>query len=275
MLPAKHPEEEVLKIMSNKIAVLAAFALSLLASSCGSSSPKAATSGALSGNWIISLTKTNATNIVHTQSGSLLQVGDTIGGSVIFVDTPCSGVGSVNGSISGSNVTLNVNPVGTSVTLTGTSGSIGSMSGNYTILSTGCIGSQASPESGTFTASLVTPLSGSVTGTFTSKNNAPSFTATGTITQAANTGLSATPLTGSLTFTGFCYPSANIVGSISGTSVVINLVDANGAQIGQISGTASLDGTLVGSATYNYLGQGAGSACVDGSSGTATLNIGS
>jgi hypothetical protein len=248
---------------------------------CGGSSSKPAASGALSGNWQMTLLKTDTTTIYKTQTGSLIQTGDDITGSVISINDPCSGVGSVTGSVSGDSVALSISPVGTSVTLSGTiANPPKSMSGTYTILSLGCAGSQTAPQVGNFTANLVSPVSGNITGTFAGKNSGPTYAVTGTVTQGANTGQSSTPLTGSLTFAasgsgpGFCYASANIVGSISGTSVVMNLVQTDGSQIGQIFGTATLDGTLV-AGTYDYLGlgKGAGSNCVDGSSGAVNFSI--
>src|SRR5208337_4531028 len=98
------------------------------------------------------MTKTGKTTVSHTQSGSLLQNGNAVTSNLMFTDIPCSGVGSANGAVSGTAITL--------------SGSISSatgqppMSGTHTILSTGCVGPQSAPETGTFTASLVTPLNG-------------------------------------------------------------------------------------------------------------------
>jgi hypothetical protein len=100
----------------------------------------------------------------------------------------------------------------------------------------------------------------------------------GKVTQGANTGASTTPLTGNVTFTGgFCYTSANIVGSISGTSVVMNLTDSDGVQIGQLYGTSVIDGTSITSVTgaFQYLGLGTGAskACVEGDTIDLTVTI--
>jgi hypothetical protein len=147
------------------------------------------------------------------------------------------------------------------------------MSGSYTLLSTGCSGTNSSPETGTYVANLVTPLNGNITGSFMS-NDGVSYAVSGKVTQGTNNGTSSTPLSGSLTFTGFCYPSANIVGSVSGTSVVMNLAESDGTQIGQMTGTTSLDGTAV-TGTYNDLGlgKGAASGCTSAGKGTVTLAI--
>ena len=260
--------------MQLRIALL--IALLLFFTGCGSSDNKSSSSSvSASGNWQMSLQKSDSSLTPKTQSGFLVQTNDAIVGSVIFIDTPCSGVGNVNGTVSGSAVTLNVASTGLSIILTGTiAPGQTSMSGNYTILSTGCTGSQSGPQLGAFTANMVSPLSGNITGTFLSNTGATSYAVTGQVKQGANTGDSTTPLTGSLSFTGFCYATANIVGSISGTSVVMNLVNANGAQIGQINGTSSLDGTLL-SGKYQYLEQGSGApkGCGSGGSGTFTFSL--
>jgi hypothetical protein len=265
--------------MYRRMALL--LALSLFASACGSSNDPPASSGSLSGNWLISMTKTGKTTVSHTQSGSLLQNGNAITGNVMFTDIPCSGVGSVNGAVTGSAISLTVNPVGTTITLSGmisTAAGKPPMSGTYTILSTGCVGSQSAPETGSFTASLVPPLSGNITSTFSAPKAGTTPTMAGKVTQGANTGASTTPLTGNVTFTGgFCYTSANIVGSISGTSVVMNLTDSDGVQIGQLYGTSVIDGTSITSVTgaFQYLGLGTGAskACVEGDTIDLTVTI--
>ncbi len=251
-------------------------ALLALVTACGSSNSKSLSSStSTSGNWQMSLQNSASTQPPRTQSGSLVQTNDVITGTVIFRDAPCTGVGSVSGSVSGSAVSLTVDPTGLEVTLTGTLDSNQtSMSGNYTILPTGCGSSDSAPQTGTFTANMVSPLSGSISGTFVSNNLITTYAVTGQVKQGANTGDSSTPLTGSLSFTGFCYSTANVVGSISGTSVVMNLVNADGTRVGQVNGTTSLDGTLV-TGTYGYVGLGAGApkGCDSGGNGTFTFSL--
>jgi hypothetical protein len=252
--------------------------LSLLMIACGSGdSASSSSSGSLSGNWLISLTKAGQTKVSKTLSGSLVQNSDVISGTIVFTDRPCTGVSSVNGNVSASTISLAVDPVGTDTTLSGSVGSgQTSMTGNYTILSTGCTGPQAGPETGTFAASLVTPLSGNITTTFSAPKVGTTPTMAGKVSQGANTGASTTPLTGNVAFTGgFCYTSANIVGSISGTSVVMNLADSDGVQVGQLFGTSSIDGTSV-AGTFQYLGLGPGASkgCADGDSIKLTVAVG-
>lgn len=259
--------------MQRKILLL--LALPLLMTACGGSSKSVSSSGAISGNWEMSLQKSDSTLAPKTQSGFLLQNGNIVTGGVIFTDIPCSGVGSVAGTINGTAISLVVDPTGTSVNLSGIIGAgQTSMSGDYTILSTGCGGSQTAPQQGTWTANLVAPLSGNIQGSFSSNVHSTTYTMTGQVTQGANTGVSSAPLTGTLTATGYCFTTANIVGSISGTAVVFNLVDPDGTQIGQVAGTTTLDGTSM-TGTYQVLGLGTGAApgCVDGDSGTVTLTL--
>jgi len=263
-----------------------ALAVTTIMSACSSSDPKSTgATGTINGNWQITLVDSADTKAAISQSGSLLQTQEAVSGSLIFNDSACSGVGGVQGSLTGNNVSLTVNPTGAQITLTGSLGATGDtscatgqscMGGSYTTLSTGCTDGKTVPSTGTWAAVAVSPFSGNVTGAFASKKGVTTATVTGTVAQGSNSGSSSTPLTGSLTFgDGFCYPSANIVGSISGTSVVMNLVDSTGVQIGQVYGTASTDGTTF-SGTYNYIGLGTGApkACVDSSSGIATFTIG-
>jgi hypothetical protein len=213
-----------------------------------------------------------------TQSGFLIQNGGTVTGSVIFTDQPCSGVGSVTGTVSGAAISLLVNPTGVNVNLSGTiASSQNSMSGNYTTLSTGCSATNVAPGTGVWTANRVKPLSGNIQGTFTSKDESLSpVTVTGKVSQGPNTGISTVPLTGNLSATDYCFSTANISGVISGTSVLMNLVSSDGTQIGQVSGTTSLDGTFI-TGTYQVMGQGKGAEpnppCVEGDHGTVTLTL--
>jgi hypothetical protein len=262
-----------LQLMQRRVAFL--LFVSCLVNGCGSSTSEPASSGSLSGNWEMILTKSNNPVLNKTQSGSLVQKGDAVTGSVIFTDIPCSGIGSVSGTVSGANISMLVSPTGVSVNLTGTiAAGQTSMSGNYNILSTGCAGSQSAPVSGTWTANLVSPLNGNITGTITSSGQGGTHSVTGKISQGANAGASSTPLSGSLSATGYCFSSATIMGSISGTSAVLDLVDTDGTQIGEITGSTSLDGTSM-TGTYHIVPQGVGGTppCVDGDNGSVSLTL--
>src|SRR5271168_55758 len=124
--------------MYRKMAFLLVLSLFISACSSSSHSDPPSSSGSVSGNWQISLTATGETDVSATQAGSLLQSNNTVTGNLIFIDSPCSGVGGVQGSVTGSAVSLVVNPTGSEINLTGTMGSSSCtagqtcMSGTYT-----------------------------------------------------------------------------------------------------------------------------------------------
>lgn len=225
-------------------------------SACGSNSSNSSNNGSqststgeLSGNWQISLLPFNTSGNLNSQSGFLLQNGETVTGGIIFNDSPCSGVGAVSGAVSGAGVTLVANPVGTQINLNGVIASgPTSMGGQYTLLSTGCTGGVV-PQTGTWIADLVAPLNGTVSGSLSSQSG-PSYILSGQLSQGPNSGGSSASLTGTLSIAGYCVSTVNITGSISGTALTLNLVNSDGTQAGQISATTSLDGTTV-SGTYN------------------------
>lgn len=254
-----------------------AVVLSLLMTACSSSSSKSdpAATGPLTGNWQMNLQPSNTNLKPNPQAGFLLQSSDVVSGSVSFTDVPCSGVAPVSGTVTGSAVSLTLTPTGIEVLLDGTLGTGNtSMGGTYTILSTGCSGTETAPQTGTWTANQVSPINGSLTGSFISNHTALSYPATGMASQAPNTGVSSVDLTGSLSVSGYCFASATINGVVSGTSVVMNLIAADGVtQIGRVQVSSSFDGTIL-TGTYNILPQGNGNPpCGDGDSGTVSLTL--
>jgi hypothetical protein len=270
--------------MKSRLAFL--LALSLFMAACGNSSKSGSdptSSSSLAGNWQISLQPADS-KATRSESGFLLDNNGTLTGNVLLTDYPCSGVGSVSGTVDGTDVTLVADPVGVTVNMTGTTGSqAGSMSGTYTMLSDGCTTKSASPESGAWAATLVASLTGTITtGSFTSSKG-PTFSVTGSVSQGQNSGASAAPLTGSLTLTPVtvadpCVPdSASITGSISGTAVVLNLFDpSSGSQLGQATGTISVSGTSDSptfSGKYDILGQPTVKGCHSENHGTVTFTL--
>jgi hypothetical protein len=244
--------------------------------SCGSSNSKSdpATAGPLAGNWQMSLQPSESTLNPRSQAGFLQQNGNAVTGSLLLTDVPCSGIGNVTGTISGADVALVISPTGLMVNLNGTlASSSNSMSGDYTILSTGCSAANTAPQTGTWTANLVPPFSGNFTGTFVDGSGI-TYPVSGQLTQGSNSGSSTAPITGTLSITGYCFSSANITGLVGGTSVVLNLVDPSGNQIGEMFATSSLDASSM-SGTYKYVGQGTTGVqgCVAGHGGTFTLNL--
>jgi len=259
-------------------AVGAVLCLAFTLLSCGGGSGTNSDPSAIkvAGNWQISMQKTGSSLPPKTQSGFLLQdPQNALTGGMLLTDSPCSGVGNASGSVNGSKVYLAVSPTGISVTLSGTIASGGAtMSGDYTILSTGCSGNRSLSQTGTWTGTLVAPFSGSFTGSFVSKT-AGTFQLSGQITQGANTGASNAPLTGTLNATDYaCFTGANFAGAISGTAVILNFSDSTtGADVGQIWGTVSADGKSL-TGTYDTIPVGGKiRPCKGGDQGTVTLNL--
>jgi hypothetical protein len=133
--------------------------------SCGGGGGSTGTpTGNFAGNWQISLQR-DQSNTLKTESGFLVQSGDALSGNLLLTgDTNCAGVGAAQGQVSGSNVAINVSQIGQTVNLTGSLASSGSASGSFSIFASPC----GSTQVGTWTASQVQTLAGSLQGTFTS-----------------------------------------------------------------------------------------------------------
>jgi hypothetical protein len=221
--------------------------------SCGGGGGSTGTpTGNFAGNWQISLQR-DQSNTLKTESGFLVQSGDALSGNLLLTgDTNCAGVGAAQGQVSGSNVAINVSQIGQTVNLTGSLASSGSASGSFSIFASPC----GSTQVGTWTASQVQTLAGSLQGTFTSTS--PQFSGviyqiSGKVTEAPNTGESAANLSGSMTSTNApCWSSVSISGSISGTSVVFNLLSSEGVALGQFHGTATTDASTI-TGVYDFL----------------------
>jgi len=210
--------------------------------------------------------------LAKTQSGFLMQTGSTVTGGLMVLDSPCSGVGDVTGTFDGTNVSLSVIPTELQISLTGNLGSDQkSMSGNFTLQQTGCSGTSSAPLSGTWTASLVAPLNGKIQGTFTSKEGL-TYPVNGQISQGPNTGISTADLTGNITISGYCFFGAGFTGTVSGTSLVLNLLNPDGSQAGQMPGTSSVDGTSI-TGKYALMPQGNTPPCKGGDGGTFSFSL--
>lgn len=247
----------------------------ILLSGCSSSHSSATQPGAtLSGNWQFSLVNTpDLTASSGLQGGFLLQNGSSVTGTVVFANTllnssqgPCnSGPAAITGTISGQNITLTVVANTQTYTLTGTLSTAGStVTGTYTATAatyTTTAGTTAPCGAGTgqtgaqnWSATLVPSISGSVTGSIHSSSNYSSglsnqdFAVAGSLTQGENIGGSSATVTGSLIFTGYpCISTVSVNGQISGNTVVLQLIAANGANVGQIGIPASEASTNSGS----------------------------
>jgi hypothetical protein len=271
----------------------------ILLSGCGNSNNSSATqqSGTLSGNWQFSLVNTpDLTTSSGLQGGFLLQNINSVSGTVVYSNTlltstvgPCNGgPAAITGTINGQNaVTLTAVAGAQTYTLTGTLSSNGStMTGTYTATAGPNVGTTSAPiicgegtsQTGpqTWSAVLVPPLSGIVTGTFhsasTSQSSFPNqdFQVSGGLTQGANIGASSATITGNLNFTNYpCIPAgtASVNGQISGNTVVLQLIATNGANIGQIGIAANeSSSTSAQSVTFNSTTNG---YVLSSSSGTA------
>jgi hypothetical protein len=218
---------------------------------CGGGSAPIASGGPLAGNWQLNLKqefpRPPSTNAVSA-SGFLSQTGSTVTGSVQVPPSPqnnkCAGVGTVTGTVSGQNTTLVINNGGTELNLIGTlSSDEKSMTGSYTGPGGGCF---TTPTSGTWTASLIPPLSGNFTGTITGSNYMSILTGTntgnvapipvsGTLMQVGGPGSSNATLTGTISATGYpCFTNATFTGTISGANVYLLVFGFNSQQIGTV-----------------------------------------
>lgn len=244
------------------------FMLLLLFACSSSNSNSGGNSGALSGNWQIVLQ--NGTSSI-TQAGFVLQSGKALSGQLLL-SGDCAGVGTAQGEINGASVSLTVNQSAQTIGLTGTVGSDNSsISGSYSILSSGC----GSSEVGTWSGTRVKPLSGSLTGVFTSGvTGVAPFSFSGSVTQGPNLGTSQATLAGSMTSSNAtCFADASLTGLISGTSVVLNLSSSQGMALGQIKGTATADATTV-TGTYDFFNaQTPIPGCPGGDFGSVSLTL--
>src|SRR6266496_5777431 len=101
-----------------------ALALSIFLTDCGNGSSKSESSaGSVSGNWQMSLAPSNTNYPPTPQAGFIVDNGGTLSGSMLFDNPPCTGIGSVTGTVIGTNVSIWVSPVGLEINLTGTLGS--------------------------------------------------------------------------------------------------------------------------------------------------------
>jgi len=242
----------------------------------GGSSSGSQQSAGLSGNWQFTMapqTDGNPGDPTFTgglQGGFLVMSNGTITGQTVYSVTssaapagtgPCnSGSAPVSVVLSGQNVTITEAAGTQTFTLTGTLSSDGStMMGTYTSTAgTAANGSVCGyAETGlSWSAVSVPPLTGSITGSFHSGGPSDNsgllnqdFPVTGSFTQGPNIGASNATITGTLSFidpnTGLsdypCVPtgSLSVNGQISGNTVILQLIDTNGSNDGQIGVAAS------------------------------------
>lgn len=205
----------------------------------------------------------------ETEAGFLLQTNNSLTGELLLTaQSECAGVGSVQGTVNGSNVVITLNQMGQTISLTGVVSNDGSsIAGTYSILGSSCAGSSSA---GKWSASLVKPVTGNYHATFTSNSvSVGSYTFALNVTQAANTGLSTGTISGTMTSTNApCARIGSIAGVVSGTSVVFNfLTPDDSTALGQFRGATSVDATTL-TGTYDFLANTHGCA---GDGGTISI----
>ena len=223
--------------------------------SCGTSNNTASSDGALSGNWQVTLQQNPPSSITQSESGFLVQSGDSLSGQLVLSgQTHCAGLGSVQGTLTKSNIGITVNQIGQTVNLAGTAASDGSsMAGTYSTFASGC---SDGSSTGTWIASPVKPVTGTYAATFTSYTLGV-YGSVITVTQGPNTGASVATLSGTMTLSNAPCGNNNVSvsGVVGGTSIVFNFLTSDGSAVGQFRGSTSNDAkTLTG--TYDFLAQG-------------------
>ena len=235
--------------------------LSFAFTACGGSGNSNSTSavGPLTGNWQISLIQEYPTPVTPLSiSGFLTQSDQTVAGSVngpTITNSKgpvCGGTAQITGTVNGQTVALTENLGGTTYNFTGTLSSDNqSISGDYAGQGGACF-----PQSttGTWTALLIPPLTGSFTGTLSDSSYMTLLTGlspvapiqvSGSITQSANAGGSNASLTGTIAAVGYpCFSTVSLSGTISGQNVYLNIFDFSGEPVGFL-GVPSSPATVV------------------------------
>jgi len=260
----------------------------------------------VNGNWEFTLS-TSGTTLASSplQGGFLVEKNGSITGQLVFAiflpgqsgapPTLCnSGTATVTGTISGQSVNLTAvvgtqDQSGNSTTQTFTlnRGTLSTddstiQNGAYTVTPGFYSGGSPCGESqdaGTWSATLVPPMTGSVQGFFHSTDSNTSFSnqnfpISGTLTQGPNTGAATATVTGTLLFQDPvtllndypCLTTASVNGTISGNNVLLQIFATNGNAVGQIGQTpgsltpptaVTYDSTPTGYVLHNINGAGA------------------
>jgi hypothetical protein len=269
----------------NVLLLFSLLAGTLLLSACGSSgSSSPQQSGTLVGNWQFTMapqTDGNPSDPTYSgglQGGFLLQQSGAVTGQSVYSVTsstsitgPCnSGSATITGKLSDSSVTLTA--VAGTETFALSGGMLspdGLMISGGTYTSTVANGTSCGySTTGSWSAILVPPLTGTITGTFHSASNSSSglsnqdFVVTGTLLQGQNTGASNATVTGTLSFidpaTNLsdypCFPDGSVSfnGQISGNTVILQLIGNNGANDGQVGIPLSQVGNATGLAPVTF-----------------------
>ncbi len=266
-------------------------ACALVLSACGGSSKTSSSAaGTLSGNWQFMMNSPDPNYPTGTQyglqGGFILQSSGTVTGQALYsvafdqvvngLPVVCnSGSATISGTISGGTVTLTAVAGVQTFQLTGTLSADGLSitNGQFTTAGGGMIDQNgqsaicgAATTQGTpvaWTAKLVPPLTGSVTGTFhSSALQNQEFQVTGTFVQGNNIGASSANVAGSLSFLNAttqlsnypCFSNGyvNVSGEISGNTVILQLIGTDGSEDGQIGvSVADTAGSLLSPVTFD------------------------
>jgi hypothetical protein len=247
------------------VALLMTFALALAAcGGSGSGSPQSNSQAA--GNWQFTLTSGQQAPSFGggLQGGFLQQNGSSISGQAVYTITlpaqngnpTCdSGTATIAGKISGQTAALTAVAGSVTYALTGTISSSGSgpatiTGGTYTATPAPGSPCGTASDTGTLAGTSVPPLTGAFKGFFHSVRSSTGFgnqdfPLTGTLLQGENTGAASATVTGTLVFQDPktlvndypCLSTASVTGTISGSTVLLQIYSAGGTAVGQIGQT--------------------------------------
>jgi hypothetical protein len=265
----------------------------LILTACGSSSGGPINNPiplTLTGNWQFTVSNPSDESFSGgIQGGFLVQTGTSAtGGATYSVALPAqnggsptvcsSGSATVTGTLNGQDVTLTAMAGTQTFSFTGTLSIDGTtIGGTYT--STAGTASDGSPcgtaQTGLqWSAVMVPPLFGSFLGSFHSTGGAAGlnnqdFLVSGVLLQGPITGGSSVAVTGSVGFTDPntlvpdypCAKAANLTGTISGSTVTLQMTGTDGSNLGQIGGapgsglgTVTFDTTQSGMVLHSVIG---------------------
>lgn len=279
MARAQHSGNEMQRVKSRRAAayvclfrlliVAVLTGASIVSTGCGGGSSTATPqSQPLEGNWQFTQFASPSDNSFSggLVSGFLEQDKGSVTGQFVYAisvpgtpPVPCDGSATVAGTANGQSVTLTATAGPQTITLTGTLSADGkTMTGTYTTVATPSCGTAQSGSNLTWSASLIPALTGAATGNFHSTGPTgisplidQDFQVTGSLAQGPNIGASSATVSGTLNFNGYpCLSTASVVGQISGTSVILQLVATNGSSVGQIGAPATTSSTP-GPVTFN------------------------
>jgi hypothetical protein len=257
-------------------------------SGCGGSSSNAVQNPvSLSGNWQFTVAPPPDNSFLGgLQGGFLVQNNSSVaGGAVYSVSLPSqsggnpticnSGSATITGSVTGQNVTLSAVAGTQTFVFTGSLSLDGlTVVGTYTSSAGTATDGSACGTAQTglqWSAISVPPLPGPIQGSFHSTGGAAGlnnqdFLVTGVLSQGENIGASNATVTGTLSFVDPvsllsdypCFDTASVNGQISGTSVVLQIIGADGSNLGQIGGpglgTVTFDSTPRGYVLHSVAG---------------------